>query len=150
MKICFNEALKNPYYKAILSKFNKLKLPKEEIEQYKLICLWESIESFDESKSAFHTYLYNNCRFMMLKFYNKDKKQKDRYKFLKNEPLDIQSEFDLLEDLPSFYASLIKDRYIVRLTILEISRKYELSQKIIKLIIEDIKDLIKEKGYAHC
>jgi DNA-directed RNA polymerase specialized sigma24 family protein len=145
MKICFNEARTNPYYKAILSKFNKLKIPKEEIDQYKLICLWESIRTFDESKSAFHTHLYNNCRFMMLKFYTKDKKQRDRFTNLNHEPLYFEYKYDFLEGLPKFYYCLIEDRYISKLTMLEISRKYSISQKMANNIIEEAKGFISER-----
>lgn len=136
MTIDLNEYLKNSYNQAILSKLNKLPLSKEEIEQSKLICLWDSIRTYDSSRSSFQTHLYNNCKFTLLKAFGSHKKQKTRYKNISVEKFYSHC-YNLLDFLPRLYKSFIDDRFIQKLTIHQMSKKYCITQKMVYNILQE-------------
>lgn len=142
MKPIFEEEIKKPKNIKILNYLSGLRgLERDEIEQLKLITLWKSICSFDETKNClFSTHLYNNCRYTYLDFLKKKK-----LKTLDNIEI-VQYNYDnIIDELPDFYKIIIEDRFVYKLTIVQMSKKYELKRWQVKTLIEDSVNFLKKE-----
>lgn len=138
MKIIFEEEVKKQKNKDILSFLGKIKgLSTQEIEQLKLITLWESIETFKPEKGClFTTHLYNRCYYKYLD-YMKEKYLPtfdfpDIYEAKKNTNTE-----ELLEGIPKLYKMVLEDRFIYNFTTVELLKKYKVTRKQLKILIED-------------
>jgi DNA-directed RNA polymerase specialized sigma subunit len=142
MKPIFEEEIKKPKNIKILNYLSGLRgLDKDEIEQLKLITLFESIRTFDETKKClFSTHLYNRCRYTYLDFLKKKK-----IKTLDNIEIVQYNHENIIDDLPDFYKIIIEDRFVYKLTIVEMSKKYELKRWQIKSLIEDSVNFLKKE-----
>lgn len=141
MKISFEEERKKEENQNILSFLNKINdMTSQEIEQLKLIVLWESVSTFDKNKGCkFTTHLYNTCRFAFLKHINKK-----RDVFVEQFETEYSYTTTILDDLPTIYKTILEDRYIYRYSLREIGEKHNIKLNQVKSLIEDSKNCLKE------
>lgn len=137
----FEEALKDVYCRKIMNSFNKWmpKVSKQEIRQLQLIALWEATRTFDATKSKFTTHLYNRLRFKYLKYINSKKNRLGVNKeiWYSKKELNLDSFFDGVSYLTRV---VIEDRFIYKLSLKEMAKKYNVKYSEVKKMIHDAKE----------
>lgn len=148
MKPKFEEELKKTKNIKILNFLNRIEdLNQDEINQLKLITLWESIESFNNKRGCiFSTHLYNSCRFKFLKHINKNKEKKVVLEYIEQscEDKPNKEEFEIIDELPILYRSILKDRFYYKINLVNLSKMYNMKRSQIKILIEDAKRELKK------
>lgn len=141
MKPIFEEEKEKVQNKKILSYLNKLKgLSYPEKEQLKLIVLWESIESYDPTRGClFTTHLYSKCRYKFLDFLRK--KTIPVGEFINKSYITHEN---LLDELPLLDKMVLEDRFVNKLTINEMIKKYKMNRSSINSLIEKSIEVFKE------
>lgn len=138
MKPIFEEERNKNKNQKILGFLNRLQgISFEEIEQLKLITLWESCKSFDSNKGCkFSTHLYNNCRYTYLNFIKKTKKIENRKEEYLVDCHAMQDDnLKTLDGLPLLFKTILEDRFVYKYTLVEMSKQYNLRLYQIKELI---------------
>lgn len=143
MKPIFEEEIKKTKNQAILSYLGKLKgLTYSEIEQLKLITLWEAVESFNPEKGClFSTHLYNKCRFAFLDHLRK--KVIPVATFIEKSYEIKENILDILDELNPDAKMILHDRFVSRLSINEMVSKYKVTRIQIKNLINSSIDVLR-------
>ena len=114
---------------AVSSRYTR-SIDRDEIESIKMITLWKCIDKYDASRGAkFTSYLYQQLSFA---FKNELKKRKQmiyldsvKLDFIKSDSVyrDSSREFiDTLLGLPEDVSSILKQRYLGNMTMVEIAK----------------------------
>lgn len=139
----FDEALQDEYCLKILNLLRRWlpKLPADELKQLQLIALWEASSTFDESYNCkFITHLYNRVRFKYLKHINRKSNHLLGHTgetFFSKHDLNLNLFFDGLSERSR---SLLEDRFVNKLSLHEMARKYQVKWREIPPMIEAAKE----------
>ena len=142
----FDEAQKDEYCLKILNLLNRWlpKLPKCELQQMQLIALWEACDTFDiNRKCKFTTHLYNRVRFKYLKHINRKSNHllgKTEDSFYATQELSLEIFFDGLSEQAR---SLLEDKYVNRLNLNELTKKYGVKRRDLAVMLDAAKEEFK-------
>lgn len=127
----FEEALKDEYCKKVMGLLGKWlpRLEKSELKQLQLIALWEAVSTYDSCKSKFTTHLYNRIRFKYLKYIN-NKQNKTTKKKLYHDKYEKPEFNELLffDGISEENKQLLKDRFVSKLSLNQMVKKYNLKR----------------------
>lgn len=143
----FEEACLDEYCSKILNLLHRWlpNLPKSELKQLQLIALWEACDTFDPARNCkFTTHLYNRVRFKYLKHINSPMNKKigqSEEIFQYRQEINLNLFFDGLEDLDR---SLLEDRFVNKLTLREMTNKYNMKRKDLVKALSAAKETFKE------
>jgi len=124
-----------------------------------LLIVVKSYKNYDESKSKFSTYVFSQIRFMLLKYYDKQKripKIKDNYDFntimVQNKSQDDNSEILIkaMSKLKEKEQELVKKRIFEELSFSEIAKIYNKSkqavQQMFKRVMKKLRQILVLSG----